>query len=128
MVTRRRVRTILNTIALYTIAVLLIGYFGVNAYTGARGLRAIRLRASAEWIGIGFVFVEPKAPEALAKSPRFPGAEVVVRNAGQRVVDQEIKFKCQAWRGKLGRRVGCHAPTVLSLPPAQARISFVQTT
>ncbi len=40
MVTRRRVRTILNTIALYTIAVLLIGYFGVNAYTGAHGLRA----------------------------------------------------------------------------------------
>jgi cell division protein FtsB len=40
MVTRRRVRTVLNTIALYTIAVLLIGYFGVNAYTGAHGLRA----------------------------------------------------------------------------------------
>jgi len=40
MVTRRRARTILNTIALYTIAVLLIGYFGVNAYTGAHGLRA----------------------------------------------------------------------------------------
>ena len=40
MVTRRRVRTILNTIALYTIAVLLIGYFGMNAYTGDHGLRA----------------------------------------------------------------------------------------
>jgi cell division protein FtsB len=40
MVTRRRVRTILNTIALYTIAVLLIGYFGINAYTGDHGLRA----------------------------------------------------------------------------------------
>lgn len=39
MVTRRRVRTILNTIALYTIAVLLIGYFGINAYTGDHGLR-----------------------------------------------------------------------------------------
>jgi cell division protein FtsB len=40
MVTHRRVRTILNTIALYTIAVLLIGYFGINAYTGDHGLRA----------------------------------------------------------------------------------------
>lgn len=40
MVTRRRVRTILNTIALYTIAVLLIGYFGINTYTGDHGLRA----------------------------------------------------------------------------------------
>ncbi|HEY7246518.1 MAG TPA: septum formation initiator family protein [Xanthobacteraceae bacterium] len=40
MVTRRRVRTIVNTIALYTLAMLLIGYFGVNAYTGDHGLRA----------------------------------------------------------------------------------------
>src|SRR3954454_5184991 len=40
MVTRKRFRTVLNALALYTIAALLIGYFGVNAYTGNRGLRA----------------------------------------------------------------------------------------
>jgi cell division protein FtsB len=40
MVTRRRFRTIVNALALYTIAALLIGYFGINAYTGNRGLRA----------------------------------------------------------------------------------------
>src|SRR5262245_25934219 len=40
MVTRRRVRTVLNALALYTIAALVIGYFGVNAYTGNHGLRA----------------------------------------------------------------------------------------
>jgi cell division protein FtsB len=40
MVTRRRFRTIINALALYTIAALLIGYFGVNAYTGNHGLRA----------------------------------------------------------------------------------------
>jgi cell division protein FtsB len=40
MVTRRRIRTVLNALALYTIAGLLIGYFGVNAYTGNRGLLA----------------------------------------------------------------------------------------
>jgi cell division protein FtsB len=40
MVTRRRIRTIVNALALYTIAALLIGYFGINAYTGNRGLRA----------------------------------------------------------------------------------------
>jgi cell division protein FtsB len=40
MVTRRRIRTVLNTLALYTIAILLIGYFGINAYTGDHGLRA----------------------------------------------------------------------------------------
>jgi cell division protein FtsB len=42
MVTRRRLRSFLNALALYTIAALLIGYFGVNAYTGERGLIAKR--------------------------------------------------------------------------------------
>jgi cell division protein FtsB len=42
MVTRRRLRSFLNTLALYTIAALLIGYFGVNAYTGEHGLIAKR--------------------------------------------------------------------------------------
>jgi cell division protein FtsB len=42
MVTRRRLRSFLNAIALYTIAALLIGYFGVNAYTGEHGLIAKR--------------------------------------------------------------------------------------
>jgi cell division protein FtsB len=40
MVTRKRLRTILNALALYTFAALLIGYFFVNAYNGDRGLRA----------------------------------------------------------------------------------------
>jgi cell division protein FtsB len=40
MVTRRRLRTVTNALALYSIAALLIGYFGVNAYTGNHGLRA----------------------------------------------------------------------------------------
>jgi cell division protein FtsB len=40
MVTRKRLRTVLNALALYTIAALVIGYFGVNAYTGNHGLRA----------------------------------------------------------------------------------------
>ena len=42
MVTRRRLRSVLNALALYTIAALLIGYFGVNAYTGEHGLIAKR--------------------------------------------------------------------------------------
>jgi cell division protein FtsB len=40
MVTRRRFRTVVNALALYTIAALLIGYFGINAYTANHGLRA----------------------------------------------------------------------------------------
>ena len=40
MVTRKRLRAILNALALYALTALLIGYFGVNAYNGDRGLRA----------------------------------------------------------------------------------------
>ena len=40
MVTRRKLRTILNTLGLYVGCALVIAYFGVNAYTGNRGLRA----------------------------------------------------------------------------------------
>jgi cell division protein FtsB len=40
MVVRRRVRAFFNALALYAIAALLIGYFGVSAYTGNHGLRA----------------------------------------------------------------------------------------
>jgi cell division protein FtsB len=40
MVTRRRLRSFLTALGLYTAAALLIGYFGVNAYTGNLGLKA----------------------------------------------------------------------------------------
>jgi cell division protein FtsB len=40
MVTRKRLRAVLSALALYALAALLIGYFGVNAYSGARGLKA----------------------------------------------------------------------------------------
>jgi cell division protein FtsB len=40
MVARTRFRTVLTAVGLYLGAALLIGYFGVNAYTGAHGLKA----------------------------------------------------------------------------------------
>ena len=40
MVTRRRLRTVLTTLALYAFSALAIGYFALNAYTGDRGLLA----------------------------------------------------------------------------------------
>ncbi|HEX2654908.1 MAG TPA: septum formation initiator family protein [Xanthobacteraceae bacterium] len=40
MVSRTKLRNALTAIGLYIAAALLIGYFGVNAYTGARGLKA----------------------------------------------------------------------------------------
>jgi cell division protein FtsB len=40
MVTRKRLRSIITTLGLYVMAALLIGYFGVNAFSGNRGLKA----------------------------------------------------------------------------------------
>ena len=40
MVSRKRLRSILTALGLYVVATLLIGYFGVNAYSGNRGLKA----------------------------------------------------------------------------------------
>jgi len=40
MVTRKRLRSILTTLGLYVMAALLIGYFGINAYSGNHGLKA----------------------------------------------------------------------------------------
>jgi cell division protein FtsB len=40
MVSRPKLRSFLSTLGLYVMAALLIGYFGVNAYTGNHGLKA----------------------------------------------------------------------------------------
>jgi cell division protein FtsB len=40
MVSRSRFKAFVTGVALYTIAAMLIGYFGVNAYTGKYGLNA----------------------------------------------------------------------------------------
>ena len=40
MVTRKRLRSILTALGLYVMAAVLIGYFGVNAFSGNHGLKA----------------------------------------------------------------------------------------
>src|SRR5689334_13340556 len=40
MVSRTRIRAILTTLGLYVMAALLIGYFGMHAFTGEHGLKA----------------------------------------------------------------------------------------
>jgi cell division protein FtsB len=40
MVSRKRLRSILTALGLYVVAALLIGYFGVNAFSGNHGLNA----------------------------------------------------------------------------------------
>jgi len=40
MVIRARLKSILTGVALYTMAAAIVGYFGINAYTGKYGLNA----------------------------------------------------------------------------------------
>ncbi|MGN6410452.1 MAG: FtsB family cell division protein [Nitrobacter sp.] len=40
MVSRSRLKSLLTGLALYTMAAMIVGYFGVNAYTGKYGLNA----------------------------------------------------------------------------------------
>jgi len=40
MVSRTRLKSLLTGLALYAVAALMVGYFGVNAYTGKYGLNA----------------------------------------------------------------------------------------
>ena len=40
MVSRARLKSLITGLALYTIAAAMVGYFGVNAYTGKYGLNA----------------------------------------------------------------------------------------
>jgi cell division protein FtsB len=51
MVSRQRLRSFLTGLALYTMAAAMIGYFGVNAYTGKYGLNA-RLELDQEIIAL----------------------------------------------------------------------------
>jgi cell division protein FtsB len=51
MVTRSRLKSVLTGLALYAVAAALIGYFGINAYTGKYGLNA-RLELDQEIISL----------------------------------------------------------------------------
>ena len=51
MVSRARLKSFLTGLALYTMAAALVGYFGVNAYTGKYGLNA-RLELDQEIIAL----------------------------------------------------------------------------
>src|SRR5262245_23027596 len=63
MVTRKRFRTVLNALALYTTAALVIGSFGVNAYSGTRGLRG-KLDLDPQMAELGAEFDAVKAERA----------------------------------------------------------------
>ena len=51
MVSRSRLKSLLTGLALYTMAAMIVGYFGVNAYTGKYGLNA-RLELDQEIVAL----------------------------------------------------------------------------
>ena len=51
MVSRQRLRSFLTGLALYMMAAAMVGYFGVNAYTGKYGLNA-RLELDQEIVAL----------------------------------------------------------------------------
>ena len=58
MVSRNRLKSVLTGLALYMMAAAIVGYFGVNAYTGKYGLNArqeldqeiVALTSELEWL------------------------------------------------------------------------------
>ena len=75
MVTHRRRRIILTALGLYTFAALFIGYFGVNAFTGAHGLRA---QADLDK-QLATMDGELAAPESRARGLAAAGVAVALR-------------------------------------------------
>jgi cell division protein FtsB len=77
MVSRPRIRSVLTALCLYAVAALLIGYFGVNAFTGTHGLNAKRdLDQEIAEIGVELAQVRAERDQwerrvALLKSDRI---------------------------------------------------------
>ena len=67
MVSRFRLKSILTGLALYTMAAAMIGYFGVNAYTGKYGLNA-RQELDQEIIALTSELARLKKERAKASS------------------------------------------------------------
>ena len=63
MVSRARLKSFLTGLALYTMAAALVGYFGVNAYTGRYGLNA-RLELDQEIVALTAELVRLKRERA----------------------------------------------------------------
>ena len=74
MVSRARLKSFLTGLALYTMAAALVGYFGINAYTGKYGLNA-RQELDQEIIAL----TDELAAQAQAGRQRAPRLAVARR-------------------------------------------------
>src|SRR3954462_5382172 len=89
MVSRTRLKSLLTGLALYAVAAMMIGYFGVNAYTGKYGLNA-RQELDQEVIALTSELVR-------LKSERAEGEKRValLRSSGldPDMLDERVRFQ-----------------------------------
>ena len=89
MVSRTRLKSLLTGIVLYTMAAAMIGYFGVNAYTGKYGLNA-RQELDQEIIALTSELVR-------LKKERAEGEQRVSLLRSERVdpdmLDERVRFQ-----------------------------------
>ena len=89
MVSRRRLKSFLTGLALYTMAAGMVGYFGINAYTGKYGLNA-RLELDQEIVAL-------TSELARLKQERAEGAQRVSQLRSDQVdpdlLDERVRFQ-----------------------------------
>ena len=73
MVSRARLKSILTGLALYAMAAAIVGYFGVNAYTGKYGLNA-RQELDQEIIALTSELAQLKRERAEERAARVAAA------------------------------------------------------
>src|SRR5690242_20036529 len=91
MVSRSRLKSVLTGLALYTMAAMIVGYFGVNAYTGKYGLNA-RQELDQEVIAL-------TSELARLKRERAEGEQRVALLRSQKIdpdmLDERARFQLQ---------------------------------
>src|ERR1700716_2547989 len=89
MVSRSRLKSLLTGLALYTMAAAMVGYFGVNAYTGKYGFNA-RQELDQEIIAL-------TSELARLKSERAQGEQRLARLRSARVapdmLDERVRYQ-----------------------------------
>ena len=130
MVSRSRLKSLLTRLALYTIAAAMVGYFGVNAYTGKYGLNA-RQELDQEIIALTSELARLKRERAQGEQRISEFESVIVDLA---VDDHAILYMTSGATGepKMGLVTHAavvanmdHAPFVLPLTPRDATIAFL---
>ena len=89
MVSHTRLKAVLTGLALYALAAMLIGYFGVNAYTGKYGLNA-RVELDQEIVTLTAELARLKA-ERVSADKRV----ALLRSAGvdPDMLDERVRFQ-----------------------------------